>query len=159
MRFLRVIRLDESDRQVYARLATPGEWAVPGAFAFLVADIDRLEGKLRQAFRHGFLGTESFGWSTLVEVDEIGDAEYEAVIERLAAHFVQHYGAPDLEAARVMARDEAAFAASLCTHDVHTLLALERGLDEEGIVENFRVVPPPDGLDHSKIRFWAVDDG
>ena len=34
MKLLRTIRFDDSDDQVYARAAVPGEWAVSGAFAF-----------------------------------------------------------------------------------------------------------------------------
>ncbi|MFQ5763830.1 MAG: DUF6505 family protein, partial [Rhodospirillales bacterium] len=68
MRFPRTIRLDESDRRVFERAAEPGEWAIPGTFVFADADPATLSGKARQAFAHGFLGLESFGWSTLVEV-------------------------------------------------------------------------------------------
>lgn len=158
MYFPRVIRLDDSDVRVYETPARPGEWAVPGAFAFLDLDLERLDGKMREAFRRGFLGTESFGWSTLVQVDEIGDAEYAAVIERLAAHFMQRYGAPNLDAARVAAAEEAAFAASICGHPVHTMLMLEREVGEEGISENFRVVQAADPLDHGRVKVWTVAD-
>ena len=66
MKFLRAIRLDESDAQVYEQASQPGEWAVPGSFAFLDMDPDTLHGKQLQAFKSGFLGTQSFGWTTLV---------------------------------------------------------------------------------------------
>jgi hypothetical protein len=158
MRFPRVIRLDESDSHVYDRPAVPGEWAVPGSFVFLEADPATLNGKQQEAFRHGFLGTVSFGWSTLVAVYEISDEEYQAVIERLAAHFVQHYGAPDRTAALTAAREEAGFAASLCDHEIHTVLALERKVEGESIVESFRVVRPPGEVDHTAVKLWAVDD-
>lgn len=158
MLFPRVVRLDGSDERVYEVSARPGEWAVPGAFAFLHVDTANLAGKAQQAFRSGFLGTESFGWSTLVQIDEISVFDYLAVIERLAAHFVDKYGAPSLDAARSAAQDEAEFAASVCDHPLHTLLALERTLGEEGIEESFRVVPPPSGLDHGRIKLWTVAD-
>jgi len=158
MLFPRVVRLDPSDERVYEVAARPGEWAVPGAFAFLDADVERLEGKARQAFRSGFLGTETFGWSTLVQVDEISLYEYLQVIERLAAHFVERYGAPSLEAARAAAQEEAEFAASVCDHPRHTLLALERTLGAEGIEESFRVVRPPSGLDHERVKIWTITE-
>lgn len=158
MQFPRVIRLDDSDERVYEIPAHPGEWAVSGAFAFLGLDLDRIGGKTREALRHGFLGTESFGWSTLVKVDEISETEYAAVIERLAAHFLQHYGAPDLETARTAAQEEAAFAASICKHPIHTLLSVERDLGEEGVVEHFRVVRTPDPLDHERLKIWTIVD-
>jgi hypothetical protein len=156
MLFPRVIRLDASDERVYETPARPGEWAVPGAFAFIEIDTDNLTGKARESFRHGFLGTESFGWSTLVQVDEIGIVDYLAVIERLAAHFVQRYGAPNLDVARDVAQEEAEFAASICNHPRNTLLALVRESGEEGIIESFRVVQPPNGLDHDRVKIWAM---
>jgi hypothetical protein len=158
MLFPRVVRLDDSDTRVYAKPARAGEWAVPGAFEFLELDLERADGGTREAFRRGFLGTESFGWSTLVQVDEIGLYEYTAVIERLARHFVAHHGAPDLTSARALAQEEAEFAASICNHPRHTLLALERAHGPEGIEENFRVVRPPSGLDHERIRLWTIED-
>lgn len=158
MLFPRVVRLDESDERVYETTAAPGEWAVPGAFAFLDVDIAQADGKQREAFRHGFLGTDSFGWSTLVQVEEIALAEYAAVVEKLAQHFLQRYSAPTVDAARQMAQEEATFAASICEHPRHTLLAVDRTIGEEGIEENFRVVRPPGGLDHEKVKIWKMVD-
>ncbi len=154
MRFPRAIRLDRSDLEVYEAAAEPGEWAVPGAFAFADADPADLTGKVRQAFAHGFLGTESFGWTTLVEVAEIDEASYERVVVRLARHFADRYGAPDRAAAMPAARKETEFAASLCDHKLHSLLAVERELAEEGVVERFKVIQPPRGAQHAKI--WSI---
>ncbi len=154
-KFLRTIRLDESDTQVYPLPAHPGEWAVPGSFAFLEVDPQTLAGKQLQAFKRGFLGTSSFGWSTLVEIAEIDDDEYQDVIDRLAAHFIEDYGAPHLQAALPAAGEEAEYTGSLCAHQVHTLLALEREFSEEGIVESLKVFRA-DASDHSKMRLWGV---
>jgi hypothetical protein len=159
MRFPRAIRLDQSDLNVYDVAALPGEWALPGAFCFAETAPEELVGKTRQAFVHGFLGITSFGWSTLVEVAEIEDDDYQAVIERLASRFVTHFGAPDLEAARPVARDEAEFAAGLCEHKVHTLLSVERTHGDEGIVERFKVIEPPRGVQHARIWELQPDDG
>ena len=74
-RLPRTLRLDPSDRVVFTRAAEPGEWAVPGGFAFWDEDPAALPGKRRQEFRAGFLGLASFGWSTLVEVAEAAPAE------------------------------------------------------------------------------------
>ncbi len=156
MRFLRAIRLDESDAQVFERPATPGEWAVPGSFAFLDVDPSALTGKRLQAFNQGFLGTESFGWSSLVEVAEITDLEYKGVIERLAHHFVEHYGAPGLDAALPKAREEAEYTASIAEHEPHTLLAIDREASAEGVVENLRVVRLS-GADHSRLKVFGIE--
>lgn len=140
MKFLKVARLDDSDDHVYAKSARDGELAITGSFVFSFAEQDpeTLAGKEALAFRNGLIGLESFGWSTLVRVDEVSEAEYEAAIDRLAHHFVESFGAPSLAEALPVARQEAEYAASLCEHPVGTLIAVERYADEEGIHEAFK---------------------
>lgn len=157
MRFPRTIRLDSSDLQVFRRAAEPGEWAVPGSFVFHGHAPEQLDRKDRIAFRSGWLGTESFGHSTLVEVAEIEEAAFFAVVERLARHFVERLGAPDLAAALPAAREEADYAAGLCEHKLNSLLALERerqGDGAQGLVERFRVIVPERAADHARI--WEI---
>ncbi|HLB79065.1 MAG TPA: DUF6505 family protein, partial [Dongiaceae bacterium] len=154
MRFPRTIRLDNTDERVFERAAAPGEWAVPGGFAFADIDPAALSGKPRQAFASGFLGTASFGWSTFVAVTEIDEPAYAAVVEALAAHFVERYGAPSVAAARPAAQAEAAFAAGLCEHRINTLIRVERSAGAEGIAERFIKVEPPRGRDHARI--WEI---
>lgn len=158
MRFPLIVRLDDSDSRVYEKLAVPGEWAVPGSFVFIDVDPGSLNSRQQEAFRHGFLGTSSFGWGTLVMVDEISTQEYEEVVERLATHFLQHYGAPDRETALIAARAEAGFAASLCDHDLNTLLVMERKVEDASIVESFRVASPPKSIDHTAVKIWAMEE-
>jgi hypothetical protein len=136
----RTIRLDPSDSFVYSRAAEPGEWAVTGTFLFFGADVENLSGKERQAFRAGFLGIESFGWSTLVMVAEATAEERATAVERLAEQLVARCGAPDMEAARPAAEEEIAFAQSLCDHPPNTLLALHRAGEKAGIRESFRTL-------------------
>ncbi len=45
-------------------------------------------------------------------------------------------------------------AAALCTHKLHSLLALERELTDRGVVERFRVIVPERPQDHAKI--WEI---
>src|SRR6185369_7969897 len=90
VKLIRTIRLDPSDTFVFARAAEPGEWAVSGAFVFWNADVPKLEGKARSAFRGAFLGIESLGWSTLVQIVEASEAEAAAATDRLAAQLVAH---------------------------------------------------------------------
>ena len=73
MKLLRTIRLDPSDTFVFEKAAEPGEWAVSGAFVFWNRDPAALEGKARSAFRGGFLGVDSLGWSTLVQIVEASE--------------------------------------------------------------------------------------
>lgn len=155
-KFPRVVRLDTSDLHVFPQAAAPGEWAVPGSFVFSGAGIADLEGKERLAFAHGWLGTESFGFAALVEVAEISQAEFFQVVERLARRFVARYQAPSLGEALPAARAEADYAAELCDHKVHQLLAMEREAGAQGIVERVRLVRPQRARSHAKI--WEIVD-
>jgi hypothetical protein len=142
MKLIRTIRLDPSDMFVFQRAAEPGEWAVSGAFAFWNADAAKLEGKARSAFRGAFLGVESLGWSTLVQIVEASEADRAAAIETLARQLVTHFGAPDIEIARAAATEEVAFAASLCNHPPDTLIAVHRTFEDGEVREAFRTLHP-----------------
>ena len=145
MKLLRTIRLDPSDTFIFARAAEPGEWAVPGAFVFAHADTAKLEGKARAAFRSGFLGINSLGWSTLVQIVEASEEDRAAAVELLAQRLVEHFGAPDLAAARPAAEEEIAFAASLSDHPKGMLAALSRKHEDGAIREAFRTLTPAVG--------------
>ncbi|EHK56517.1 DUF6505 family protein [Allomesorhizobium alhagi] len=136
----RTIRLDPSDTFVYSRAAEPGEWAVTGAFLFHGADLDKLSGKERQAFRAGFLGIDSFGWSTLVVVTDATAQDRAAAVDRLAEQLVVRCGAPDIETARAAAEEEIAFAQSLCDHSPNTLIGVHRTSEHAGMREAFRTL-------------------
>lgn len=136
----RTIRLDPSDTFVYARAAEPGEWAVTGTFLFFGADASKLEGKQRQAFRGGFLGIASFGWSTLAVVTEASEDERAAAVDILAGQLSKHCGAPDRTSALAAAQDEIQFAQSLCDHPAGTLLGIHRAAEDAGIRESFRTL-------------------
>jgi len=142
VKLLRTIRLDPSDTFVFERAAEPGEWAVSGAFMFADADPEALEGKPRAAFRGGFLGVASFGWSTLVQIVEASDDDRAAVVAMLARQLQERLGAPDLAAARAAAEEEIAFAASLCDHPRDTLIAVRRTFEDGAIREAFRTLRP-----------------
>jgi hypothetical protein len=167
VRSLRTIRLDPSDRFVFPVAAEPGEWAVTGTFLFWGRPIDQLEGKERAAFRSGFVGVDSLGFSTLVVVEEIREDEHRAAVEALAHHIHSHLGAPTLDAATAAAAEELAFAASLADHDIGTLVAMHRLFEQGEIHEQYRTLKPrertpgADGL-HAQARAFTfhemVDD-
>lgn len=142
VKLIRTIRLDPSDTFVFEHAAEPGEWAVSGAFAFWNTDVAKLEGKARSAFRAAFLGIESLGWSTLVQIVEASEADRAAVIGRLAQQLVTHFGAPDIGAARAAAEEEVAFAESLCNHPADTLVAVHRSFEDGEVREAFRTLHP-----------------
>lgn len=157
MKLLRTIRLDASDTFVFARAAEPGEWAVPGGFLFWDDDVATLTGPRRAAFRAGFLGVASFGWSTLTVVAEASSEEHDAAVAALADGLVRHLDAPDLDTALPAAREEIAFSASLAVHPVGTLVALHRSAEGSGIRERFRTLAPGQPTQGKAFAFVAVD--
>jgi len=142
VKLLRTIRLDPSDTFLFERAAEPGEWAVPGTFVFAMRDASKLEGKARSAFRAGFLGIGSLGWSTLVQVVEASEADRTAAVNLLAQRLVEQFGAHDLAAAVPAAEEEIAFAASLADHPRGMLVGLLREYDKGEIREAYRTLAP-----------------
>ena len=145
MKLLRTIRLDASDTFVFEKAAEPGEWAVSGAFVFWDRDVAALEGKARTAFRGGFLGVSSLGWSTLVQIVEASEDDRLAAIDTLARQLVANFGAPTLEDAVAAAKEEVAFAESLCSQPQDTLVAVHRTFDNGEVRETFRTLRPREG--------------
>jgi hypothetical protein len=142
VKLLRTIRLDPSDTFLFEHAADPGEWAVSGAFMFADADPDALAGKSRAAFRGGFLGVASLGWSTLVQIVEATQEDRDRLVDTLGRQLRERLGAPDFAAARAAAEEEVAFAASLCDHPRDTLVAVRRTFEDGAIREAFRTLHP-----------------
>jgi Family of unknown function (DUF6505) len=140
VKLLKTVRADISDTFVFDKAAEPGEWAISGALLFANLDPATLSGKRRTAFRSGFLGIGSFGWSTLVQVVEVSEEQRSTAVEQLAARLLERCGAPDLATARAAAEEEIVFAASLCEHDPGMLVAVSRRYDNEAIRESFRTL-------------------
>jgi hypothetical protein len=154
MKLARAIHFDESDTRVYANSARTGEWCISGGFEFSNWSEGDLAGKQRQAFANGWLGCETFGRVTFVAVTQIEETERASLATALAQHFVDLYGAPNLEAARPVADDEIAHMIDLCEdHPPNTLLTVARDLTESGVRETFRVIEAQDaGLEQFAIH-------
>lgn len=145
IRLPRTIRLDRSDAVIFAPAAEPGEWAVSGTFMFAGRDPESLTRKEQIAFRSGFLGTASFGWSTLVTVTLARPQDQDDAVAALAQHLVDQLGAPSLAAARPAAEEELALAQDICRgHAEGTLIALHRTAAADGVREQFRTLKPRD---------------
>lgn len=145
MKLARAIHFDESDQRVYHSPARTGEWCLSGGFEFSNWTEADLVGKARQAFANGWLGIETSGRVTFVAVTQVEEAEFLALTETLARHFVEIYGAPNLEAALPVAREELAHMADLCEdHAPNTLLTVLRELTEAGVRETFSVIEAQD---------------
>jgi hypothetical protein len=142
VKLLRTIRLDPSDTFVFEQAAELGEWAVSGAFAFWNRDPATLEGKARTAFRSGFLGISTLGWSTLVQIVDASENDRLAAIDTLAKQLVANFGAPTIGDAVAAAEEEIAFAESLCTQPQDTLIAVHRTFEDGAVRESFRTLRP-----------------
>lgn len=141
IKLLKTIRLDLSDTLIFPK-ASEGEWAVIGSFLFWDRDIDALSGKERQAFRAGFVGVETLGFSTLVEV--VSGDKMEA-IKQLAQTLMRDFAAPSLEEATQAATFEIEQAIALAQHEEGTLIAMHRVLEGDNFRETFRTLTKREG--------------
>ena len=140
VKLLRTIRLDPSDTFVFEKAAEPGEWAVSGAFVFWDTDAAALQGKARSAFRSGFLGVESLGWSTLVQIVEADAADRARVVDLLAEKLVAH------------------FAEQLCTEPKDILVGVHRSFEDGAVRETFRTLRPRAGAKPNRVfEFLEVE--
>ena len=159
MKLLRTIALDPSDTFVFDVAADPGEWAVSGAFRFCATDPQTMNRKERSALRSGFLGVGSWGWSTLVQIVPATEHDRRALVQRLAGQLVARFGAPDIATARLAAEEEVAFAQSLCTHPVGTLVAVHRAASNGEVRESFRRLQRREGQPRGKaFSFMEVEE-
>ncbi len=154
MKFLRTTRLDISDENVFPLAANIDEWALTGTFIYSDVSPESLSRKEMLAFRNGWLGTDSFGHSTFVLIQEISNEQLQSVISRLADYIFKNYGAPNLNLATKAAREEVEFSAELCEHPIGTMLSIDRTFSDKGITESFRVVQKQGGDVHTKI--WSI---
>jgi hypothetical protein len=159
VKLLRTIALDPSDTFIFEVAAEPGDWAVSGAFRFYGQDPAGLTGKDRSAFRSGFLGVQSWGWSTLAQTVHATEDDRRNLVELLAGQLVDRFGAPDLATARVAAEEEVAFTESLCTHPVSTLIAVHRSAADGEVRESFRRLQLREAGAHGRaFSFMEVED-
>jgi len=160
MKLARAIHFDESDMNVFHSPARTGEWCISGGFEFSNWSDADLVGKARQAFTNGWLGVETFGRVSFVAVTQIEEHEFTLLLDGLAAHFVELYGAPSLEDARPVAEEELRQMIDLCDeHDSNTVMSVTRQLSEAGVREAYRIIQSQDaGLDQFAIHGSLDDD-
>ncbi len=155
MKLPKTIQLDVSDTQVFEMAAQPGEWAVTGSFRYSDVDPDTFNRKQRFAFQSAWLGVETGGHSTFVQVTSASPEDLESVAGKLADLFVRDFGAPDQATALPVARDEVRYVSELCEFDDGTLLSLTREPGPDGVREVVRPVPTSTGTDQP-FRIWEI---
>jgi hypothetical protein len=141
VKFLKAVRLDDSDARIYAAeggAAQDGEWLVSGGYAVC----DLAQGH-RQSPCHcdsSFVAAGSRRRCTLAEVAEIDEAAYVAVRDALVHHFLDDLGAPSAEAARAAADDECAYTADLAAgFPADVWITVGREPTEDGVGERYSV--------------------
>ncbi len=141
MRFLKAVRLDDSDDRILAAgggAAREGEWVVSGGYATCdLASGHRVPGCRCDTT---FIAAGAPRRCTLAEVAEMDEAEYQVVKAALARHLVEDLGAPTPEIARVAAEDECAYTADLAQgFPLDVWLTVRREPTDAGVGEHYSV--------------------
>lgn len=141
MKFLKAVRLDDSDARIYAEeggAATDGEWVVAGGYA--VCDLADGHRRLPCHCDTTFIAVSSRGRCTVAEIADIDAAAYAKLSEQLAQHFLRDLGAPSPEAAREAAEDECAYTADLAAgFPADVWITVKREPTTDGIGERYSV--------------------
>jgi hypothetical protein len=140
MRFLKAVRLDDSDSRVFGvgGAAVDGEWVVSGGYA-----VSGPAAGARGPFTHRdntFIGIASHGRCTIAEVCDIDAASYRGLVEQLAQHFLEDLGAPSPEIARATAGEEMVYTADLCEgFSAGVWITVKREETADGVGERYSV--------------------
>jgi hypothetical protein len=141
MRFLKAVRLDDSDDRILADeggAAADGEWVVSGGYA--VCDLAHGHRTPQCHCDTTFLAAATPPRCTIAEVANIDAAAYEQLKQALARHFFQDLGAPTPEAAAAAAEDECAYTAELAEgFPTEVWVTVKREPTADGVGERYSV--------------------
>jgi hypothetical protein len=141
MKFLKAVRLDDSDDRLLAETggaAIDGEWVVSGGYA--VCDLGSGHRLPRCRCDSTFVAAGARRRCTIAEVADIDEAAYRQVRDALARHFLEELGAPTPEAARAAAEDECAYTADLAGgFPQEVWITVKREATDEGVGERYSV--------------------
>lgn len=141
MKFLKAVRLDDSDARILAGeagAAEDGEWVVSGGYA--VCDLAHGHRTPRCHCDTTFIAAGARRRCTIAAVADIDEAVYRQVKQALARHFLEDLGAPTAEAAAAAAGDECTYTAELAAgfpDDVW--ITVKREPSEDGVGERYSV--------------------
>lgn len=141
MRFLKSVRLDDSDARILAEdggAAEDGEWLVSGGYA--VCDLAHGHRTPRCHCDTTFVAVAAARRCTIAEVAEIDEATYQQLEEALAQRLLAEFGAPSIEAARAAAAEECAYTADLAAgFPAEVWITVRREPTEDGVGERYSV--------------------
>ena len=141
MKFLKAVRLDDSDERILAAeggAAAGGEWVVSGGYA--VCDLTHGHRAPQCHCESTFVAVASRRRCTIAEVVEIDPATYGQLKDALVHHFVEDLCAPSLEAAISAAEEELSYTADLAAgFPDEVWITVRRETTEEGLGERYSV--------------------
>ena len=141
MKFLKAVRLDDSDGRILAGeggAAEDGEWVVSGGYA--VCDLAQGHQRPRCHCDTTFIAVTGPRRCTIAEVADIDSDAFEQVRDALAHYFLANLGAPSTEAARATAADECAYTAELAeSFSPGVWITVRREPTTDGIGERYSV--------------------
>jgi hypothetical protein len=141
MKFLKAVRLDDSDARVHAGeggAAEDGEWVVSGGYA--VCDLAQGHRSPRCHCDTTFVAAGARRRCTVAEVTEMDAAAYERVKLALARHLLEDLGAPTAEAAAAAAEEECAYTAQLADDfPSEVWITVKREATADGVGERYSV--------------------
>lgn len=141
MKFLKAVRLDDSDARILADeggAAEDGEWVVSGGYA--VCDLARGHRTPRCHCDTTFIAAGARRRCTIAEVADIDEAVYQQVKQALVRHFLDDLGAPTPEAAAVAAADECTYTAELAAgFPAEVWITVKREPTEDCVGERYSV--------------------
>ncbi len=114
-KFLKAVRLDDSDAELYKKNGScdEGEWVCSGGFAVCnIAEGYRCEP--RCYCDASFISISSRNRCTIAEVVEVSEADIEIIKDALTQHLMLGWRAPDFATARGVAEEEIDYTLELC---------------------------------------------
>ena len=136
-KFLKAVRLDNSDDEMYRQggACDEGEWVTTGGFA--VCD-------LAEGYRcdppcycnASFLSLTRRARCTLAEVVEVDDKDVEIFKDQMTQHLLFDWKAPDYETARELAEEEIAYTMDLAgSFPPEVWITVKRSPGSDGAIE------------------------
>jgi uncharacterized protein DUF6505 len=141
MKFLKAVRLDDSDDRVLADeggAAADGEWVVSGGYA--ACDLAHGHRAPRCHCDTTFVAAGGRRRCTIAEVADIEETAYEQVKQALARHLLEDLGAPSPEAAAAAAQDECTYTQELAeSFPTEVWITVKREPTADGVGERYSV--------------------
>ena len=136
-KFLKAVRLDNSDAELYQQggACDEDEWVTSGGFAVC---------NLGEGYRceprcycdSSFMSLTRRARCTLAEVVEVEDADLEIFKDQMAQHLLFDWKAPDFDTARGVADEEINYTAELAaTFPTEVWITVTRSPGEEGAID------------------------